>query len=124
LFNQRYFMMKSFKYILLTVVMIIFVGKIALSQTQKDVVCGNLIQFYNNGLWRWYQDERAVIDFVNGKIILGSAASGAGVDSISRNGADDAKIFDLQTRSLKRYMRNQWTGNCYNHSMAGQRNLT
>jgi hypothetical protein len=72
-------------------------------QAQKDEVAGNLIQFNDNGFWCWFQDERCVVDTNNGKLIIGSAASQSGVGNSTRNGADEAVIFDLQYGLSKRY---------------------
>jgi hypothetical protein len=68
-----------------------------IAQEVRDVVSGNLIQFNDNGAWCWYQDERAVVDIVGGKLIIGSDASGSGVGGSSRSGNIEAVIFDLQT---------------------------
>jgi hypothetical protein len=63
-----------------------------------DTVAGNLIQFNDNGAWCWYQDERAVVDQVAGRIITGSVASGAGTGGSSRDAWVNAMVLDLQTR--------------------------
>jgi hypothetical protein len=68
----------------------------------RDLVAGNLIQFNDNGAWCWYQDERAVVEQMGGKLIVGSDASAAGVGGSPRNGAVDAAVFDLQTGSVQR----------------------
>jgi hypothetical protein len=62
-----------------------------------DIVYGNLIQFNDNGAWCWYQDERAVVDTANGKLLLGSDASDNGVGGSTRDGLIEAVIFDLET---------------------------
>jgi hypothetical protein len=88
----------------LCVIMVItFPAKVALSQNQRDLVKGNLIQFNDNGAWCWYQDERAVIDFATRKLVLGSVASGSGVGGSARDGAIDAVIFDLESGTSERY---------------------
>jgi predicted secreted protein len=69
-----------------------------------DLVNGNLIQFNDNGAWCWYQDERAVVDVVEGKLIIGSDASGYGVGGSSRNGNIEVVIFDLQTGLSQRFI--------------------
>lgn len=50
----------------------------ALCQGQRDVVHGNLIQFNDNGLSCWFQDERAILDTVNSNMVLGTDASSLG----------------------------------------------
>jgi hypothetical protein len=54
------------------------------------------IQFNDNGGWCWYQDERAVVDAKNNKLIIGSVASGG-----SRNGYIEAVVYDLATGNKK-----------------------
>lgn len=79
------------------------------SQT-PDVAHGNLIQFNDNGAWCWYQDERAVIDTVKNKLILGSIASGDGLGSDVRNGKVEGLVFDLESRRGERSLfRNTYT---------------
>jgi len=72
-------------------------------QKAQDLVSGNLIQFNDNGAWCWYQDERAVVDVVGGKLIIGSDASRFGVGGSSRNGNIEVVIFDLQTGLSQRF---------------------
>ena len=76
---------------------------ISFSQTARDIVKGNLIQFNDNGAWCWYQDERAIIDIKSGKIILGSCASGPGVGGFPRSGDLESVIYDINTGSYKKY---------------------
>lgn len=68
----------------------------------RNFVNGNLVQFNDNGAWCWYQDERAVIDAIGNKLIVGSVASGAGVGGSSRDGAIEAVICELPTRTVTR----------------------
>jgi len=42
----------------------------------KNWVNGELLEFNDNGGWCWYQDERVIVDRENGKLIIGSVASG------------------------------------------------
>jgi len=69
----------------------------------EDIVNGNLIQFNDNGAWSWYQDERAIVDTLNGKLILGSDASDNGIGGSSRDGLIEAVIFDIQSASLEKF---------------------
>ena len=55
--------------LLRTITMMALVRLFAFSQTPKDVVNGNLLQFNDNGFWCWFQDERAVVDIAKGKLI-------------------------------------------------------
>jgi hypothetical protein len=59
---------------------------------------GSIIQFNDNGGWCWYQDERAVVDTKANKLIIGTTASGG-----SRNGQNEAVIYDLATSKGTRY---------------------
>jgi hypothetical protein len=68
-------------------------GRFLFCQSQKDIVNGNLIQFNSNGAWCWYQDERAVIDVSQNKIIIGS--------NRTSNGHDYVDLFDLSTRTVQ-----------------------
>ncbi len=83
-------------------------------QGPMDIVNGNLIQFNDNGAWCWYQDERAVIDTVNGKLIIGSDASGDGFGGSSRNGNVEGSIFDMETSDLQQ--RNFRNTGCDDHN--------
>jgi len=62
-----------------------------------DMVAGDLVQFNENGAWCWYQDERAVVDQANGRILTGGVASGAGTGGSLRDAWVNAVVFDLQT---------------------------
>ncbi|MEJ2628911.1 MAG: hypothetical protein P8078_10185, partial [bacterium] len=81
----------------------------------EDIVQGNLIQFNDNGAWCWYQDERAIVDTVRGKLILGSDASGSGTGGYSRNGNIEGTIYDLATGSRERTI--FWTTGCDDHNV-------
>jgi hypothetical protein len=70
---------------------------------QQDIIKGNLIQFNNNGAYCWYQDERAVIDTIGKKLIVGSDASATGFGGSPRDGDVEAAIYDLQTGAVQRY---------------------
>jgi hypothetical protein len=63
-----------------------------------DAVVGSLITFNDNGGWCWYQDERAVVDTNANKLIIGTTASGG-----TRNGQNEAVIYDLGTKMATRY---------------------
>ena len=90
--------------IFFTVFLFVLHSSIISGQTIRDWVNGNLIQFNDNGAWCWFQDERAIIDTNNGKLIVGSVANSAGQSGQTRNGNDDAVIYDLNTGLLQRYL--------------------
>lgn len=73
------------------------------SLASADLVAGNLIQFNDNGNWTWYCDERAIVDQLGGKIIVGSDGNGAGMGGSARNGAIESAVFDLQNGTSKRF---------------------
>jgi len=81
--------------ILYTIVLIIIFKITAFGQGERDSVNGSLIQFTNNGAWCWYQDERAVIDKNNNKLIICS--------NRTSNGHDYVDIYDISTGSTQNY---------------------
>jgi hypothetical protein len=84
----------TFEKLLMTLsVIIILCGNIVLGQ--QDIVNGNLIQFSSNGAWCWYQDERAVVDIANNKIIIAS--------NRTSNGHDYADMYDMSTGTTQNY---------------------
>jgi hypothetical protein len=62
---------------------------------QQDIVYGNLIQFSDNGAWCWYQDERAVVDTINNKLIVAS--------NRTSNGHNYVDIYDIITGEIQNY---------------------
>ncbi|MCC6124153.1 MAG: autotransporter-associated beta strand repeat-containing protein [Pirellulales bacterium] len=62
-----------------------------------DAVNGNLIMMTDNGAWCWYQDERVVVDPVNGKLLIGSVANDEGIGGTARQGDIDVTAFDPAT---------------------------
>jgi hypothetical protein len=64
-------------------------------QGTQDIVNGDLIQFPGNGAWCWYQDERAVVDITNNKIIIAS--------NRTSNGHDYVDIYDISTGTTQNY---------------------
>ncbi len=103
------------------IILIALLSSGAFAQTE-DIVNGNLIQFNDNGAWCWYQDERAIIDTVNGKLILGSDGSSSGVGGSPRSGDVEAVIFDLQSMTRQgRYTLKESNANfyCDDHNAPG-----
>lgn len=82
---------------------LVFLSISLFAQNKSDIVHGNLVQFNDNGFWCWFQDERCVVDTVNGKLVMGSDASVAGIGNSARNGAIEAVIYDLKTGTPSRY---------------------
>ena len=75
--------------------LIFSIGINSFIQGQTDIVNGELIQFSSNGAWCWYQDERAVIDQTNNKIIIGS--------NRTSNGHDYVDIYDILSGTTQNY---------------------
>jgi hypothetical protein len=62
---------------------------------QVNIVNGDLIRFSSNGAWCWYQDERAVIDKTNNKIVISS--------NRTSNGHDYVDIYDISAGTTQNY---------------------
>ncbi len=71
---------------------------------QRDVVNGNLVQFSQNGIWCWFQDERAVVDTNANKLVVGYIQNQGGLGGSGADGDVSATIWDVAsgtgTRSL------------------------
>lgn len=87
----------------LFIILLLFATIQLTAQAQKDFVFGNVIQFNDNGLWCWFQDERAIVDIAKEKIILGSSACQTGFGGSNRTGLNEAVIFDIKSRRSIRY---------------------
>jgi hypothetical protein len=64
-----------------------------------DWVNGDLIEFNDNGGWCWYQDERVIVDQDNGRLVIGSVASGG-----DRDKKVEVTHFDLETAESERFV--------------------
>ncbi len=80
------------KIIALAVTMLVW-GAAAFSQT--NWVDGTLITFNSNGAWCWYQDERAVVDVPNHKLIIASTRTS--------NGHNYVDMYDFSLLTLQNY---------------------
>jgi hypothetical protein len=58
----------------------------------SNIAGQTIIEFIQDAAWCWFQDERAIIDTVKEKLIIGSTNSGAGVDVV---------IYDLKTNKVE-----------------------
>ncbi len=81
---------KVFKVMLSVGAFVLIFISLSLGQTEKNYVKGKLITFDSNGFWCWFQDERAIVDTANKKLILGAAQSGGNIT---------ATVFDLKTNT-------------------------
>jgi hypothetical protein len=64
----------------------------AIGQTEKDFVDGDLVTFNTNGVWCWFQDERAVVDIAKQKVVIGSVTNSGGIEAI---------IYDLAGKKVE-----------------------
>ena len=86
------FLLQKFKFFF---TLIFLYSSITLAQGTQNIVNGNLIQISSNGAWCWYQDERAVVDTTNDKIIIAS--------NRTSNGHDYVDIYDISTGTTQNY---------------------
>lgn len=56
-------------------------------------ICAEPIVFNDNGVWCWFQDERAIVH--NGKLIIGSIADASGTDGAARDGNVEVVEYDM-----------------------------
>jgi hypothetical protein len=61
------------------------------SQSEPDYVDGTVHKIID-GAWCWFQDERAVVDAANGKLVVGTANMQRGVD---------LTIFDIESKRVE-----------------------
>lgn len=54
------------------------------------------IVFNDNGVWCWFQDERAIVH--NGKLIIGSVADASGTGGAARDGNVEVVYYDIVAR--------------------------
>lgn len=99
--------------LLSAIALTLFIRVAAVGQTGRDLVRGNLIQFNDNGAWCWYQDERAVVDTVSGRLVVGSIANNRGVGGSVRDGDVDVVFFDLQSEGSQRILLAKGNSNFY-----------
>jgi hypothetical protein len=73
------------------------------SSRAADDVAGTLIVFNNNGAWSWFQDERAIFDSADERIVVSSIANSHGPDGGSRGGDVEVVSYDLRARTTQRF---------------------
>ena len=81
--------------ILIAILILIVSQSFSVGLAQQNIVNGDLIQFSSNGAWCWYQDERAVVDIDNNKIIVAS--------NRTSNGHDYVDIYDIASGTTQNY---------------------
>lgn len=65
---------------------------LSFSQSAKDYVDETVYKYVSDGCWCWFQDERAVIDTVKNKLVIGST---------NMQSSCDVTIFNLQTKKVE-----------------------
>ena len=68
---------------------------LSLAVRAQDAVAGHLLLLRDNGAWSWFEDERAIVDPLRGRLLVGSCASGSGVGGAARNGDIDLSWLDF-----------------------------
>ena len=61
---------------------------------------GQLVTFNDNGMWCWYQDDRAIIDPATGQLLIGSIASGDGVGGAARDSKVEIVSYNLSAGTV------------------------
>ncbi len=61
----------------------------------QDVVRGRLLNLWDNGAWSWFEDERAIVDPLRGRLLVASCADASGAGGAARSGDIDVAWLDL-----------------------------
>lgn len=61
-----------------------------------------VVELNDNGGWCWYQDERVVVDPVNGTMLVGSVATTEGAGGKSRGGDVEVVTYDFSSGATRR----------------------
>src|SRR3989304_1781479 len=69
-----------------------------------DDVPAGMILFNDNGAWSWFEDERAIVDAVNGKILVSSVGNASGSGGSARSGDIDLATLDLAGMSVSPFL--------------------
>jgi len=67
----------------------------ALPLFAQDDVHGHLLNFQDNGAWSWFEDERAIVDPLRGRLLVASCADSSGAGGAARGGDIDVAWLDL-----------------------------
>jgi hypothetical protein len=73
----------------------------AVGARAADDVAGNLLLINDNAAWSWYEDERAIVDPITGKVLVGSVGNSAGAGGAARGGKVEVASFGLTDRKVK-----------------------
>lgn len=68
-----------------------------------DDVPAGMVLLNDNGAWSWFQDERAIVDAANGKILVSSVGNSSGTGGTARNGDIDLATLDLNSMAVSQF---------------------
>jgi hypothetical protein len=85
---------------------VILAGHLASARhaTAGNDVVGDLVLFNDNAAWSWFEDERAIVDAANGKILVSSVGDASGPGGASRNGDIDVASLDIASGIVTRFV--------------------
>ena len=69
----------------------------------NDVV-GSFVTINDNAAWSWFEDERAIVDATNGKILVSSVGNTAGTGGAARNGDIELATLNLSDMSVSQFL--------------------
>ncbi len=69
-----------------------------------DDVPAGVVLLNDNAAWSWFQDERAIVDAANNRLLVSSVANASGTDGASRNGDVDLATLDLTNMQVSRFV--------------------
>jgi len=79
---------------------LVLVGLVCAAPTvwAVDDVAGHLMLINDNAGWSWFEDERAIVDLVGNRVLVGSVANSAGTGGAARSGKVEVASFGLADR--------------------------
>ncbi len=76
-------------------------GQISVARVEAaNDIAGSMVLFNDNAGWSWFQDERAIVDATNNKILVSSVGNTAGTGGAARNGDIELATLDLATMTV------------------------
>jgi hypothetical protein len=69
-----------------------------------DDVAAGMILVNDNAAWSWFEDERAIIDPINNKLLVSSVANASGSGGAGRNGDIDMATLNLANQQVDRFV--------------------
>jgi hypothetical protein len=77
---------------------------LACEAAAADDVPTGMVVVNDNGAWSWFEDERAIVDATNGKLLVSSVANANGTGGSARNGDVDLSTLDLTTMTASTFV--------------------